>query len=895
MNGAYTSGGHHHPYSAGPVGPVQAYHASPYAQPNAYGQQADYLNQNRKRQVRATQACNSCRQRKQKCDEQRPCQFCRDSNIKCEYREVPPPKQDRTLTDITSKLNSVLNELHQIKSIHMRLDNIERRLPGGLQHQNGDDQLQTPSDQYPTHSTPLVEDTETGALGPVRENMSQEPVAILPKSRLSKSQSYVFDNVTIGRSPHTRTDFNGTALEDVIETEGEITLPPEHTTGAHQLLSHWPNMAPFFDGIVPNGTNYPRDVEEARGILKIYGRGEGDDVNDGRQMPKVVRQDDSYVSSPAPTSVPQENGWGVGFSTSAGPDTYRLESSHLGGLNPDGTLQLDRKTIRRLHMSYMDNMHTMQPFLDRDSLKEMIERFIARYGNDPVAPLAAFAVPKGTVPLKRKHSSGPGQAPELGSSRKQPQQVERSIGNAIVLLVLALGKICEHKQHLDGHKGGSSTPSPASSHSTLASIPSPSMNDTRFSGSGPTPERNIPNAPTEDQVWNIHVTPGLAYYAYAVEIIGTVHGGNDLSHGQAGVLACLYMGQLARVLESWAWICYACRVAGVLIDREDSGSRAAPIISNSDPGMRVTSARRLNLIKFLYWTCLQLESDILAEMSHLRPTGISKDEDRMGMPNQCLGKQQLDPPEEIAWLFYSSQIMLRKILNRAHLALYSKESRKGSFWARLRNDDLEEQLESWRSTLPKWLLWHDSDDPHHDRNVARLRGKYYGARYIITRPILVTAVHAKNPPTYLLREFISGEQATKPEESEGTWDETKWRKVIGACKRCVDSAVASTIAFDNIESEDNRLIVTNIFGTAHAQFGNILVLSAVRRSWLKDLIPFDKLMYLTDRTISFLRRLEPLSPTLQVDVEVLENTKRIVQNDHEENTSPSDGSFSVHT
>lgn len=46
------------------------------------------------------------------------------------------------------------------------------------------------------------------------------------------------------------------------------------------------------------------------------------------------------------------------------------------------------------------------------------------------------------------------------------------------------------------------------------------------------------------------ITPGLAYYTYAVKILGTVYGGNDLSHGQAGVLACLYMGQFARVLES---------------------------------------------------------------------------------------------------------------------------------------------------------------------------------------------------------------------------------------------------------------------------------------------------------------------------------------------------------
>lgn len=65
-------------------------------------------------------------------------------------------------------------------------------------------------------------------------------------------------------------------------------------------------------------------------------------------------------------------------------------------------------------------------------------------------------------------------------------------------------------------------------------------------------------------------------------------------------------------------------------------------------------------------------SDILAEMSHLRPSGISKDEERIGLPSQIHAEFTLDPPEEMNWLYYSAQVQLRKILNRAHSALYSK-------------------------------------------------------------------------------------------------------------------------------------------------------------------------------------------------------------------------------
>lgn len=65
-------------------------------------------------------------------------------------------------------------------------------------------------------------------------------------------------------------------------------------------------------------------------------------------------------------------------------------------------------------------------------------------------------------------------------------------------------------------------------------------------------------------------------------------------------------------------------------------------------------------------------SDILAEMSHLRPSGISKDEERIGLPSQIHPELPLDPPEEINWLYYSAQVQLRRILNRTHFALYRK-------------------------------------------------------------------------------------------------------------------------------------------------------------------------------------------------------------------------------
>ncbi|KAK8183402.1 uncharacterized protein BKA78DRAFT_356618 [Phyllosticta capitalensis] len=910
MNGGapapYPPPNHQHHYSGPPqpMGTPQGYHPSPYPQPSAYASTADYVGAGRKRQVRAVQACNNCRNRKQKCDEARPCQFCRESGMKCEYKEVPPPKQDRTLHDIATKVNMVLESF---QTIQPRLERIERQLRSGS-GQNGVGTLSTPSDHFPAPTPALAEDAEESAYDPVREMASSEPAANIAKTPSGFKYSNSSEPAQPPDSTHQET-------ETAEYFDSEITLPADHTTAAHTMLMEWKAMKPFHLGVIPVGSNYPREEEENRGLLKLYGTGEGEDMYDGAHggSPAYQNVEDDVVGTPAP-SPGETLGWGSTLQGTGHVESYRSEPKHWGGLNPDGTLKLDARTVNRLYKSYMEHMFPLQPFLDSRRLAEMVKAFIQKYSPDPPSRHGAasagspFAVPDSypSIPLKRKRSNN-GPLPGMESSLPQPRRpppVDRSIGNAIVLLILALGRVCEHKAHLPGPTGGPNTivgssllpsmdsppatikQSPASSHSTLASIPSPGLDQGRVPSRRPSTDRHYERR--EGPARNVDVTPGLAYYTVAVEIIGAVHGGNNISHGQAGVLAALYMGQLARVLESWAWIAYACRVLGVLIDKdkhlltEEAKQREESLpmdLRKVAPGVKSgVDPRRINLIRLLYWTCLQHESDILAEMSHLRPSGISKDEGRIGLPSGTWSTTPLDPPETMVWLFYFTQVQLRKILNRTHLALYSKGGRKKNFWAAIRDDLLEEQLQSWRDTVPAWMVWDDADEPSSDINHARMRAKYYGARYIISRPILHFAIHCNPAPHFLMKKYGYTESADsdEPESTEPliSDDTTKvsWYKVVRACKRCVDSAVASTIAFDNIQNENTRLIVTNIFGTAHAQFGNCLVLAAVRRSWMADLIPHETVVRLLERTIKFLRRIVPISPTLRVDVAILENT-----------------------
>lgn len=57
----------------------------------------------------------------------------------------------------------------------------------------------------------------------------------------------------------------------------------------------------------------------------------------------------------------------------------------------------------------------------------------------------------------------------------------------------------------------------------------------------------------------------------------------------------------------------------------------------------------------------------------------------------------------------------------------------------------------------------------------------------------------------------------------------------------------------------------------HSQFGNMLVLSAVfNNEYMKTLVPEPKFKRLLQRTIGFLRRLAPISPTCAADCSILE-------------------------
>ncbi len=390
-----------------------------------------------------------------------------------------------------------------------------------------------------------------------------------------------------------------------ISPKEQIGLQGDHTTPAHKLLDEWQQMSIFYQGIpylrrlMDNNrevSDYPMQLEQDRGLLRVWGVGEGQDLNDGSQGPgSPESSNDSEAPSPAhgkeglwghPCSK-APNGTRTPGSTSRDcpfPQQQRQEN----GLGADGRPNFRRDIMFKLLRSYMETMHIFHPFINETKLRRMFKDFSDQYSPD-AKPLNAHS-PAPHHGIKRKRSGS-----NLDGLPAGRGEIERSLHNAIVLLVLALGKVCSHTDPL---------PAPQNDrhpyvHSEWGYI----RNSPHPNGSF-----NSVNSETsdEDRPKNIDLLPGMAYYAYATDILGNQQGGNTVTHAQAMLLAALFLSQYARVLESWNWINNACRIALVLIKADYN--KLLRVNSDKRHTWSGKDRYRLNLVVIAYWTALQLES-----------------------------------------------------------------------------------------------------------------------------------------------------------------------------------------------------------------------------------------------------------------------------------------------
>jgi len=139
-------------------------------------------------------------------------------------------------------------------------------------------------------------------------------------------------------------------------------------------------------------------------------------------------------------------------------------------------------------------------------------------------------------------------------------------------------------------------------------------------------------------------------------------------------------------------------------------------------------------------------------------------------------------------------------------------------------------INDWRNSLPEKLQWDDASHIVDNINDSRLRGKFYGAQYIIHRPFLHAAldydfegaeVNVKSPPNdtfgnlqnHLPIHPVPGPEMGPPKSVSEY--ERRRHETIELAVICIKAAMRSTVAFDGV-LDHRRMVVTNIMGTAHA-------------------------------------------------------------------------------
>ncbi|KAF1963539.1 hypothetical protein CC80DRAFT_8306 [Byssothecium circinans] len=903
--------------------PAGSYSPAPYMSQYPQGP-----GQMRRKQVRATQACNHCRSRKQKCDEARPCQFCRENNFDCQYKDVPVPKQDRSMMQLQDSVNSIADTLKTfVDNFNIWKQSVESRLPPTR-----------PTDFMSTAMDQPSPEASFSARGSISEqHASRMPTPMQPRSQLTRINSMKQESPIISHShaspftAHSMTPIKqevmttnlqppATPAESVDHSrcskdgatgQDPGALETDHTTPAHKILPQWAaaynleQTVPALRRLVDMGksiTEYPLYYEQERGLLRVWGVGEGQDWNDGVQG---VASPGSYAESdaPSPASINGREGlWGQPPTGHSSPSTmngdlprYREPSS----LGSDGKPDFRMSTLRGLLDSYMTHVHILHPLLPPSQLEKMIEDFGKLYSPDARVShsVSPAAIPDRLNPsLKRKRSSSMfGDSNGLADDQSKAG-VERSLRNAIVLLVSALGKVCEHKTDL---------PAPKADRNPFSTgTPEYSRNSPRMS------QGSVRSDDTEGSSKNIEILPGMVYFSHATDILGNQAVGNTVAHAQAFVLAALYLAQFGRVLDSWGWITNACRAALVLIkadlprinrDRINRDASDGAVQEPVEPRLPKHEQHRLNLVKIVYWTCLSLETDILAEMSTLPATQVSKYQSDIMYPAGVYEHAPESPvvPDSgtnLQLYIYSSLIHLRVLLNGAHNYLYGSRSIPGQdvFKSAKSQADL---VEKWLGCTPAILAWTDIDPPSVNLNVARLRAKVHGALYMIWRPCLWAAIQKFDQPRGTVASPFSNPSPATSSTGPGTPRDvmdpnSRHHALLLASHECIQAAIQSTVAFDRVGAEEDspwnnfvstrkvRLILTNIVGTLHAQFGNMIVLAAVYKSPLMTHLPqpsqlnFETLSRLFHRTMNILMEMAPNSPILQIDYDILAEIKK---------------------
>ncbi|WQF76967.1 Putative zn(2)Cys(6) fungal-type DNA-binding domain-containing protein [Colletotrichum destructivum] len=891
-----------------------------------------YSSATRRKATRASQACDSCRQLKAKCDETEPCKSCRGKGVECKYRDPIPKAIDKGQTDILEAIFEMKYALEgkfetQIDAQKRWMNKMENTLK---MHNIKIEPEMQPADHSPIHQksivkppSPVAAADADAATTPMLERYPPPALDV----DMDEPQPMAMGETDLPQSMHNAEDPDEHLPPGEAVAPGKPSIPVNHTTRADMLLS-WPGIKEMTQGILERegvrySQEYPIAQEEKRGVLRLYGRGEGS----GQEQTPSTSATGSAAAAAA-EAFGTVDAIDDNFSETGNSPSLGKAWGRVGGLSPptivgctsgtlvgDGHPDFSEETVKSYVHSFEKHILSLHPILPLGDLRCQAQRFLDSLVQTKLsAPSVAKFVPPANLSetaSKGKRSPADDQPNEPAPLPRKPGRPCRTIESALVLVILALGKICQHESKIPDlprdtiehvHNSQANRNGYPSSTGAQASPLSYSAHS-RFSGLLSLKEQKN-NLPSRRQSIhssgvlktgqslrrNYDIIPGLEYFAYASDIMGNHMAGWTMKHAHTFIFAGLYYGQLGRVLESDAMFLNAARALNMIMRRDMN--RFFKMGVYNPP-----KKKQDNLILLAFWSCLQLENDIIAELE--LPRSRCQDyEEQMPWPNMAL--MELDFSVRVR-NSYIGQLYLRKTLNSIHTLLYDPKGQHVSVYDKMKKvQALEQQLRSM-TWVSNDFRFKEEDPPATDLLDARLRAKYWGARVIIYRPFIRFILEVSeglkqrvDDLRMLNKENVGAIGVFNPHDASalvghGSHDirghDELDPEVKSWAERGINALIQSTRAFHGVDSK--RLLVTNIFGTAHAQWGNLLILAAAYKDpYLHHFIERTQLQELFRKTIDMLNRHAQPSSALTIDMHILQHIGKELFNELGQNDGP---------
>ncbi|KAK2761152.1 hypothetical protein FQN54_001673 [Arachnomyces sp. PD_36] len=214
---------------------------------------------------------------------------------------------------------------------------------------------------------------------------------------------------------------------------------------------------------------------------------------------------------------------------------------------------------------------------------------------------------------------------------------------------------------------------------------------------------------------------GGKFFDVALTMIHFAHMETSAEATQCLFYMGLYLAFLQRPLQAWSFI--------------NSTATKCRLLLSYMPSE--TGSEDNECIRRIFWSCFILESDYLAELSALPPSGIGEIESSVPLPGHFHTHESEDDQQQSS-LYFLACISMRRILNRVHHLLYAKGTGAVFDHHRLPSvvNELDHQLEEWRDFLPTQFQFSVDTLPASNQQAAFLRQRYLTCRSVIYRPYL---------------------------------------------------------------------------------------------------------------------------------------------------------------